>query len=200
MSGTYPSTPAPLSIEVTSIEPNLVSVATNLRRQVRSRGGQRWLFKAIYPPLARADLDSIYAFSVAQRGQYEKFTWVPKTIGTTRGITSESPVVDGALAVGVNAAAVDGLTASTSNILRAGDFFKFSGHTKVYMVTSDMTSDGSGDATLNFSPKLSTAVANNETITTSSVPFQVAFQSDNRQFTTDRTGYYSYEVNLVEVT
>lgn len=199
MSGTFPSTPAPLSIEVISIEPNLVSVATNLRRQVRSRGGQRWLFKVLYPPLARADLDSIYAFSIAQRGQYEKFTWVPKTIGTTRGLTSESPVVDGAFAVGVNAATVDGLTASTSNILRAGDFFKFSGHTKVYMVTADMASDGSGDATLNFSPKLITAVADNETITTSSVPFQVAFQSDNRQFTTDRSGYYSYELDLVEV-
>jgi hypothetical protein len=67
------------------------------------------------------------------------------------------------------------------------------------MVTADMTSDGSGDATLSFSPKLESAVANNETITTSSVPFQVAFASDNRQFNTDASGYYSYEIDLIEV-
>ena len=199
MSGTFPSTPAPSSIEVQSVEPTLVSVANNLRRQVRSRGGQRWLFKVIFPPLSRADLASIYAFSVSQKGQYETFTWVPTTIGTTRGSTSESPVVDGALAAGVTSASVDGLTASTSNILRSGDFIKFAGHSKVYMVTADMTSDGSGDATLSFSPELESAVGDDETITTSSVPFKVAFASDNRQFNTDASGYFSYEIDLVEV-
>ena len=197
MSGTFPSTPAPLSIEVQSVEPTLVSVANNLRRQVRSRGGQRWLFKVIFPPLSRADLASIYAFSVSQKGQYETFNWVPTTIGTTRGSSSESPVVDGALAAGVTSASVDGLTASTSNILRSGDFIKFSG--KVYMVTADMISDGSGDATLSFAPELEAAVADNETITISSVPFQVAFAGDNRQFNTDASGYFSYEIDLVEV-
>tara|TARA_R100000781_G_scaffold115013_1_gene88474 strand:- start:7529 stop:8131 length:603 start_codon:yes stop_codon:yes gene_type:complete len=199
MSGTFPSTPAPSSIEVQSIEPTFTSVANNLRRQVRSRGGQRWLFKVTFPPLSRADLASIYAFSVSQKGQYETFNWVPTTIGTTRGSSSETPVVNGALAAGVTAASVDGLTASTSNILRSGDFIKFSGHSKVYMVTADMTSGGSGTATLTFAPELEAAVADNETITISSVPFQVAFASDNRQFNTDASGYYAYEIDLIEV-
>lgn len=199
MSGTFPSTPKPVSIEVQSVEPTLISVANNLRRQVRSRGGQRWLFKCIFPPLSRSDLDPIFAFSVAQRGQFETFTWVPTTIGTTRGASSESPVVNGALAAGVSSAAIDGLTASTSNILRSGDFFKFSGHSKVYMATADMSSNGSGAATLNFAPKLDSAVADNETLTIASVPFQVAFSSDNRQYTTDASGYYQYEIELVEV-
>jgi hypothetical protein len=200
MSGTFPSTPAPLTIEVQSFEPTLLSVANNLRRQARSRGGQRWLFKCTFPPLARADFDPIFAFSVAQRGQFETFTWVPNTIGTTRGASSESPVVNGALAAGVETASLDGLTASTSNILRSGDFFKFSGHTKVYMVTSDMSSNGSGVATLNFSPRLESAVADNETLTIASVPFQVAFASDVRGYTTDPTAYYQYEIDLIEVT
>ena len=199
MSGTFPSTPAPASIDVTSFEPNLVSVTSNLRRQVRSRGAQRWLFKVRFPPLSRAEHDSIYAFSILQRGQFEKFTWVPKPIGTTRGVTSQTPVVSAAAAVGVNAVSVDGLSNSTSNILRSGDFIKFSGHTKVYMVTADMSSNGSGAATLNFSPKLTTAVADNETVTTNNVPFQVAFSNDSRSYTTDSSGYYSYEIDLVEV-
>jgi len=200
MSGTFPSTPAPVSIEVQSIEPTLVSVANNLRRQVRSRGGQRWLFKCSFPPLARAEFDPIFAFSIAQRGQFETFTWVPTTIGTTRGSSSETPVVNAALAAGVSTGTVDGLTASTSNILRSGDFFKFSGHTKVYMATADMSSNGSGVATINFAPRLDSAVADDETLTIASVPFQVAFGSDVRQYTTDASAYYQYEIDLVEVT
>ena len=67
------------------------------------------------------------------------------------------------------------------------------------MVTSDMSSNGSGQATLNFSPKLTTAVADNETLTISSVPFQVAFANDERHYITDASGYYTYEIDLVEV-
>ena len=199
MSGTFPSTPTPQSIEVQTWEPTLVSVASNLTRQVRSRGGQRWLFKVIFAPMTRANFDPIFAFSVKQRGRYETFTWVPTTIGTTSGVTTESPVVDGAASVGASSCSVDGLTVSTSSILKTGDFFKFSGQNKIYMCTADMSSDGSGDATLNFAPKLATAVADNETITINSVPFNVSFSSDIRSYATNATAYYSYEIELVEV-
>jgi len=199
MSGTFPSTPTPESIEVQSIEPTLVSVTSNLTRQVRSRGGQRWGFSVRFAPMTRANFDPIFAFSVKQRGQYETFTWVPTTIGTTSGVTTESPVVDGAASVGASSCSVDGLTVSTSSILKTGDFFKFSGQNKIYMCTADMGSDGSGDATLNFAPKLATAVADNETITINSVPFNVSFSSDIRSYATNATAYYSYEIELVEV-
>jgi hypothetical protein len=149
--------------------------------------------------MTRAEFDPIFAFSVAQRGQFETFSWTPTTIGTTRGITSENPVVNGAVSVGASSCAVDGLTASTSNILRAGDYFKFSGHSKIYMVTADMTSASDSTATLNFAPQLTTAVANNETIGQNAVVFNVAFASDIRQFSTNETTYYSYEIDLIEV-
>jgi len=199
MSGTFPSSPTPQSIEVQSLEPTLVSTTVNLKRQARSRGGQRWGFKVVFAPMSRANFDPIFAFSVKQRGQYETFTWVPTTIGTTRGETGESPVVDGAVSVGASSCSIDGLTASTSNIIRSGDFFKFSGQNKIYMCTSDMSSDGSGDATLNFAPKLATAVADDETLTINSVPFNVSFASDIASYGTNVTGYYSYEIELVEV-
>ena len=201
MSGTFPSTPKPFSIEVQSIEPTLVSVASNLRRQVRSRGGQRWGFKVTFPPMQRSDFDPIYAFSVKQRGQYETFTWTPAVIGVTRGESEEFPVVNegSGLSVGSTSVSLDGMTASTSNILRAGDFFKFSGHSKVYMATADMSSGGSGEGSLSFTPKLSTAVANNETLTINGVPFNVAFTKDVSTYTTDPTSLYSFEVDLIEV-
>jgi len=199
MSGTYPTTPKPSSIDVSSIEPNFVSVSSNLKRQVRSRGAQRWAFRVNYPPMKRDEFAPIYSFSLQQRGQYETFNWVPEVIGVTQGIKTESPVVDGAVAIGLRTCSIDGLTASTNNILKAGDFIKFSGHSKIYMVTSDVNSDGSGDATLNFSPALSTAVANNETITINNVPFVVAFNTDLTSYNIGLSDFCSYSIELIEV-
>ena len=152
-----------------------------------------------FPPMTRAEFAPIYAFSVKQKGQYETFTYVPPTISTTRGSSGETPVVNGAISAGAVTASVDGLTASTSNILRAGDFIKFSDHTKIYMVTDDMSSDGSGDATLNFHPAATEAIPDDATITIASVPFTVSFQDDVREYGTNYTNLYSYEINLIEV-
>ena len=199
MAGTFPSSPAASDVSVQSIEPTLVSVSISLKRQVRSRGGQRWLLNVSFPPMTRAEFAPNYAFAVKQKGQYETFSYVPPTISTTRGSTSETITVNGAVSSGATSASIDGLTASTSNILRSGDFIKFSDHTKVYMVTDDMSSDGSGTATLNFHPAAIQAIADDSTVTTSSVPFTVSFQDDAQEFGTNFTNLYSYEVALIEV-
>ena len=53
MSGTFPTSPAASSVNIMSIEPTLVSVTQNLKRQVRRRGGQRWLIEVQFPPMTR---------------------------------------------------------------------------------------------------------------------------------------------------
>ena len=199
MSGTFPTSPSASSVTIKSIEPTLVSVTQNLKRQVRRRGGQRWQLDVEFPPMTRAEFAPIYAFAVKQQGQFETFTYVPPVIGTSQGDTSESPVVNGAVSVGANQANVDGLTASQSGIIKAGDFFKFSGHTKVYMATLDMDSASSGDSTLTFAPNLLNSVANDETITFVSVPFTVAFTQDISQFNTDTTNLFGFTMSLIEV-
>ena len=199
MSGTFPTSPSASSVTIKSIEPTLVSVTQNLKRQVRRRGGQRWQLDVEFPPMTRAEFAPIYAFAVKQQGQFETFTYTPPVISTSQGDTSESPVVDGAVSVGANQANIDGLTASQSGIIKAGDFFKFSGHTKVYMATLDMDSASSGDSTLTFAPNLLNAVANDETITFASVPFTVAFTQDISQFNTDTTNLFGFTMSLIEV-
>jgi len=199
MSGTFPTSPAPSSVEIQSIEPNLVSVAQNLQRQVRTRGGQRWVLKVSYAPLTRAEFAPIYAFAMAQRGQFETFTFTPPVISVSQGITSQNPVVNGALALGVSSASIDGLSASTNGIIKAGDFFKFSGHNKVYMATADMNSASNSTATLAFAPNLLNAVADNETITFASVPFVCSFVSDITTFSTNTSATFSLSFELVEI-
>ena len=199
MSGTFPTSPAPNSVEIQSLEPNLVSVTQNLKRQVRSRGGQRWSLKVSFPPLTRSEFAPIYAFAIAQKGQFETFTFTPPVVSVSQGDTSESPVVNGALAVGVNTASLDGLTASKSYIIRAGDFFKFSGHSKVYMATADLHADSNNAGTLTFAPNLQSSVANNETITFASVPFVCSFTTDITSFNTDTSNLYALNFELVEI-
>ncbi len=199
MSGTFPTSPAANSVTIKSIEPTLVSITQNLKRQVRRRGGQRWQLDIEFPPMTRAEFAPIYAFAMKQQGQFETFIYIPPVISVTQGDTSESPVVDGAVSVGANSATIDGLTASQTGIIKAGDFFKFSGHSKVYMATSDMDSDSGSHGTLNFAPNLLSSVADNESIFFASVPFNVAFTQDITQFNTDTTALFGFSMSLIEV-
>ena len=199
MSGTFPTSPAASSVTIKSIEPTLVSVTQNLKRQVRRRGGQRWQLDVEFPPMTRAEFAPIYAFAVKQQGQFETFTYTPPVISTTQGDVSESPVVNGAVSVGASQATLDGFSSAQSGIIKAGDFFKFSGHTKVYMATADVDFVGSGTTSINFAPNLLNAVSNDETITIASVPFTVAFTQDISQFNTDATALFGFTMSLIEV-
>ena len=69
---------------------------------------------------------------------------------------------NGAVAVDATSFSVDGL--SLAETIVAGDSFVFSGHTQRYVATATTTLS-SGAGTVSFSPKLVTAVADNEVVT-----------------------------------
>lgn len=171
MSGTLPTSPAPAAARITSHQPTLVSVAHSLKRQVRTRGAQRWAAALTYPPMSRAVFAPLWAFLVAQRGQYEAFQAVLPGYGTPLGTATGTPLAKGAAAAGATLIPTDGWTININGILKAGDYLKFANHTKVYMAVADANSNGFGEATLSITPKLVTVVADNEALTVSSVPF-----------------------------
>jgi hypothetical protein len=187
-------------LKFTSWQPTLVSLSHSLVRQARSRGGaQRWAIEAAYPPnLTRAELSPIFAFALQQRGQYEIFTLTPPALwSTARGVATGSPLIKGAAQTGrtVN---TDGWTPSVTGILLAGDFVKFAGHDKVYMVTADANADGAGEATIAIEPALLTAPADNEAIIVANVPFSVAFASDIQSFELNPPNSHVFKVAFVE--
>lgn len=201
MSGIYPTTIGFASMKFTSFQPTLVSVAHSLARQARSRGGaQRWAIEATYPPnLLRAELAPIIAFLLKNRGQYDIFTLTPPALwSTARGIATGTPLVKGASQTG-RSVITDGWTASITGILLAGDFLKFFGQDKVYMVTEDATSDASGNATLTIEPALMASPADNEAIVVTNVPFSVANASDINGFDLNPAYLHEFKVSLVEV-
>lgn len=196
MSGTFPTSPAPSALSLRTIQPSLVSVSHSLKRQTRSRGGQRWGFALQYRNRSRAEMAALMAFALAQRGQYGTFTFIPSVIGTPRAAVSGTPLCKGASSAG-RSIATDGWAIS-STVMQAGDFIKFAGHAKVYMLTADVVSNGSGEATLAIEPALYSAVADNEALTVSDVPFTVAFGADTHEISLAPGQVFDWSCELVE--
>jgi len=198
MSGTFPTSPVPADIKVSSFTPTLVSETQSMKRQVRRRGGQRWAFEVNYPPMTRAEYAPVYAFCIAQRGQYETFTFIPPVVSDPQGTATGTPLVNGAQSAGDNTIVTDGWSNSIT-ALKAGDFLKFSGHNKVYMVTADATSDGSGNATLTIEPPLMADVSDNEALTVGDVPFTVSLVNDTQEFSAGPPNIYEFNLQLIEI-
>jgi hypothetical protein len=191
MSGSYPTTPIASSITITSVAPTLTSVTHSLKRQARSRGGQRWLMDIGYPPLSRSDFAPIWAFAQKQQGQYGTFTYQPPIYKDTSGTATGTLLVNnsGGHAAGISTIVSDGLTGT----LKAGDFIKFAGHDKVYTLTAD------GSTSLAIEPALVSSVADNEVISFTDVAFTMAFTADVQKMSVSTGGFVSYQINMVEV-
>jgi hypothetical protein len=88
---------------------------------------------------------------------------------------------------------------STTGVFKAGDYFRFTGQNKVYMVMADVSSNGSGAGTLTFEPPLRSNVADNNVLIYSNVDFTVGLTGDIQEFTIGTENYFQYEVDLIEV-
>ena len=200
MSGTFPTSPAFSSLIVQSVQPTFISRSISGRRQARQTHGQYFKMTASFPPMTRAQFAPINAFIAKQRGQYESFQVVPPVLNAGLGSPAGTPLVndDGGASQTGRSVVTDGWSNSIT-IFKAGDYLKFANHDKVYTVTADATSDGSGDSTISIEPALITSPADDSAITYTSVPFTVAMTTRVQEFSTGTSGLYKYELDLEEV-
>lgn len=198
MSGTFPSSPEASSVRIRTIQPALVSEAQSFKRWARTRGAQRWAMVLSWPSMTKATFMPLFAFCMAQRGQYGTFQIVlPPPFNAPQGSWAGTPVVDGASQVG-NAINIKGLTPSATGIAKAGDVFKMAGHSKVYMVTADANADGAGKAALAIEPKLVLSPADLEALTITAVPFTCALAQDINEFPGRAPSLFTFEVSIKE--
>lgn len=195
----WPASPAPATLKISSVQPTLVSTAHSLQRQVRSRGGHRWMLSMTWPTLKRSEWAPLFAFAQSLRGQYATCTYViPGNLSNPLGVATGTPLVNGAGQTG-RSLATDGWTPSQAGILKAGDFIKLGGGNKVYMLTADVNSDGSGQATLSIEPALMATPADNEALTVFDVPFTVALAGDTRESDVRPGLFLSFAADFIEV-
>jgi hypothetical protein len=198
MSGSFPSSPEPASINIKSNQTTMVSVSISGRRQARQLQNQRWSMEVGFPPMTRSEFAPIMAFIVSQRGKKESFQFTPVIVDDALGVETGTVLVNGVHAVGDTTIAMDAFASDGSGRFKAGDFIKFGGHNKVYMVVSDVTSS-SNAATVTIEPPLTTALSDNDTVVYDSVPFTVALSNDVQEFGLPSDAFFRYEMKFIEV-
>tara|TARA_R110000823_G_scaffold309946_1_gene434557 strand:- start:37 stop:639 length:603 start_codon:yes stop_codon:yes gene_type:complete len=198
MSGTLPTSPAFQSVTIKSNNPNIVTISTSGRRQVKTQQSQFWSFTASYPPLTRSQWAPIAAFVVKQRGSFESFTMILPDYSTTNGaFTSQAVTTVNSEALGATAIELSAGSTTQTGALKAGDFVKFVGHNKVYMIVDDVNFSG-GSATMNIEPGLTVAVSSGVAIDYIDVEFTVFLSNDVQEFNTGLASIATYELDMRE--
>lgn len=189
----YPTTPDFTTLGVSSVQNNLKSETRSGKHQIRTIGAQRWAFTASYRLLTRAQFAPVWAYVISQEGMLNPFTIVAPVISHTSGTATGTLRVNNVAgyAAGTSVLAVDGIAGT----LKAGDFIKFNGHTKVYMVVSDLTGVGS----LTITPELTENVVNDEIILYRDVPFTMRLKNDVQEFSTKNYDQFDFELDFIEV-
>ena len=201
MSGAFPISSAKFeTMGIKSIQNTIISKSVSGKKLARQIDNQRFAFSVRIITGKRSDVyGDLMAFIVKQRSGKENFTIIPPEIEDARGNETGTVLVNGVHAVGDTTITVDAMTGT----LKAGDFIKFAGHDKVYMVVADVTADGSNEATLTIEPPLLTALADNEVVTYDSVPFTVHLINDMQEFGVvgadkDGNALYQFEFDVEE--
>jgi hypothetical protein len=199
MSGQFPTSPVARNAVIRSQQTTIVSITTSGRKQARQIDGQRFAITLQFPNMTRAEFAPIQAFVMKQRSQLESFTVVPPTVKNALGVATGTISVNGALTAGTTTASIDNMTVSTNGILKAGDYFRFTGQDKVYMAVEDLDSDGYGEGTLTFEPPLRSNVNDDTALVYDNVDFTVSLTNDIQEFNIGTQEYFNYEIDLVEV-
>ena len=193
MAGTYPTTPEFSSVGFSSEQKTITTTTDSGKMFAVQVDGQRFKFSASYPPMNRSEFAPVYAFIMKQRSQKETFQIALPDLKNAKGDVSGTVLVNGSHSAGDTTIDVDGMTGE----IKAGDFVKFAGDTKVYMVVSDATAVA-GAATLTIEPPLRSAIADDAAVTYDGVEFTVRLTNDVQQFNTGDLDLYRFEVDFIE--
>ena len=204
MSGAFPISSAAFeTLGIKTIQPTIISKTDSGKRLTRQIQGQRFAFTASIITAKRSDVyGELMAFIIKQRSSKENFTIIPPELEDARGVESGTLAVNGSHTSGDTTIAIDGFASNTANRLRAGDFIKFNGHTKVYMVVSDVTSS-SNAATVTIEPPLVSNLSDDEVVSYDNIPFTVYLTNDIQEFGVvgaDKNGnlLYKFELDVEE--
>ena len=193
MAGTYPTSPEFASVGFASEQKTITSTTDSGKMFSVQVDGQRFKFSASYPPMRRSEFAPVYAFIMKQRSQKETFQIALPDLKNAKGDLSGVVETNGTASAGDTSVTVDGMTGT----LKAGDFVKFNGHSKVYMVVADATASA-GSATLTIEPPLRENLSDNEVVTYDGVEFTVRLTNDVQQFNTGDLDLYRFEVDFIE--
>ena len=125
------------------------------QEQVYQHEGEQWKATFTLPPMKKDSASIWLAFLMSLRGRRGTFKIGDQDRKTIQGTATGTVLVNGAAQTG-NAINLDGFTASRANVFLAGDYIQINSY--LYMVTANVTANGSGEATVYVEPSLRTGI------------------------------------------
>ncbi len=170
------------------LETNTQTFESPIAKTVKTQelSGQRWRATWTLPQMTKANAASWIAFFLKLKGMSETFTASDPDWQTNLGAWSGTPLVNGAGQTG-NTLLIDGASLSVTGWGKAGDYFNV--NSKLYRLTADCNSNGSGEVTLEFEPPIYVAPADNAAITKNPATVQMRLLDDTSGEWSSGIGY-----------
>jgi hypothetical protein len=142
---------APNGVRWSYTTANLInSSPTTFQQTIYEYDGELWRIDVTYPPLTRAEAAPFHAFLASLRGASHTFLFGDTLMNSPLGAGGGTPLVNGSNQYGSDELVTDGWLADTL-VLKAGDMFSVDN--RLYLVLQDVTSDASGNATIDIFPR-----------------------------------------------
>ena len=168
------------------------------QEQVIQHEGEFWTTQIKFPPMLKLNAAPIIAFLLQLRGRRGTFALGDQDRKTIQGVATGTIRVNGASQTG-NQVALDGFANSTNNVFKAGDYIQIGSY--LYMVTEDVTSNGSGEANVRIEPALRQGIetiADDATVLYSNTKTLFRLDSNETGWDTDQVSKYGISLSATE--
>ena len=168
------------------------------QEQVYQHEGERWSGLYTLPPMLKNHAAIWLSFLMKLRGRRGTFKAGDQDRKTIQGATVGTVLVNGAGQTG-NSINVDGVGATVTGAFKAGDYITI--QDRLYMVTDDANSNGSGEATLYIEPALRSgilAIADDATVLYTNTTALMRLDSNEQNWDTDHISKYGISFSFSE--
>jgi len=164
--------------------------------------GARWEADISLPPMKRDDAEVWIAFFMKLYGSVGSFLLGDPNGATPRGSAATAagtPVVNGASQTGNNLN-IDGLPASATGYLKAGDYIQLGSGAaaRLYKVLDDVNSNASGQAALTIWPDLRSSPADGASVVVSSAKGLFHLSTPVTDWQINNAGFYKLTFGAIE--
>ena len=160
------------------------------QEQVYEHEGAQWKGTFTLPPMKKESAAIWLAFLMSLRGRRGTFKIGDQDRKTIQGVATGTILVNGDAQTG-NAINLDGFANSTNNVFKAGDYIQINSY--LYMVSADVNSNASGEATVYVEPSLRTgieAINDDTTVVYSNTTTLMRLDSNELNWDTNKVSVY----------
>jgi hypothetical protein len=200
----YPNNPANAepqhsTIEFKVVTPTITSETNSGKKRRVGMGTSYYTWTLKYPPLTPREVGPVIGFIRYAEGPLYSFEVVLPEISYSKCFTNPANiVVSTSLPIGTVRANVS-CGSGNVEVIRAGDYFKFNNHSKVYQAAINCNSDATGNAVLFFGSPTVSNVSSGTTLIVNAVPFTAIIDSTEQETTVGLGGMTEVEVRMREV-